>query len=152
MGSTKKSVIVGIVLVAGLVSLVSLCRRASGPAALRPPARAWKCTKCQKVFELTYAQTERLRQPNREEIPDRPDPWSIPVVKPKGEPPSPIETVPCPACKGEAHRLISMRCTQCGNEFRHMEEVEAAGDDPKKPPAVKAPLCPECGSEKVVPR
>ncbi|NQT54268.1 zinc ribbon domain-containing protein [bacterium] len=153
MGAGRRNVLIAVVLAAGLVSLVSMCRRASGPSKARPPRRLWKCTKCGKEFELSYQELARLQQPGRAEVPDRPDPWSLPVIQPKGAAPSPIESVPCPACGGEAHRYIEMKCADCGKSFRHLEAlVPLAPDDAKAAPRVKPPACPHCGSARVSPR
>lgn len=153
MSAGRRNVLIAVALAAGLVAMVSLCRRASGPAAPAPPRRQWKCTKCGKEFALSYQELARLQQPGRDEVPDKPDPWSLPVIQPKGEAPSPIETVPCPACGGEAHRYIEMKCADCGKSFRHLEALEpAAPADAKAARRVKPPACPHCGSARASPR
>jgi hypothetical protein len=143
---------------AGLVALVSICRRISGPDLADPPRRLWKCTACGHEFELSFREAARQQGGPSAKAPDRPDPWSLPVAAPKGEAAPLLETVPCPKCSGEARRYIALRCTECGEEFRHLEALDGATAAPKngeasqQPRKLKQPVCPACGGTSVVPR
>ncbi len=158
MFGARSKITASLAAVAGLVALVSICRRVSGPDRPTPPRRLWKCTACGHEFELSFREAARQQHGPSATAPDRPDPWSLPVAAPKSKGAPPLETVPCPKCGGEAQRYIALRCADCGEEFRHLEALEpkapASEQDKEGSPelTLKQPVCPACGGTSVVPR
>lgn len=90
--------------------------------------RAWKCTQCGHVFEKEF----------------EPDPYAIPGLAKDGS--IGLEEEKCPKCGGAAHQYITMVCSKCGEEFRHLEQLDPNTHEPKRP------ACPKCKSTAVSPR
>ena len=152
MLSSKKKLVLVAAPIAAVVAILSMCRTLSGPEPQEPPERAWKCTRCDHVFEEPFERPGQPERPRNEGL------WAIPAVPDKDEPSGQpaLETAVCPECGGEAHRYITLRCTKCGKVFQHLEDYASQDERPASGRAprreLKQPVCPECGSTGVVPR